>query len=119
MRFWQRVIIDAILFIALTGFFQQSGAFRVSSIWVALAASLVLAILNASIKPILQIISLPITILTLGLFSIIINALMLSLTSLLVGSTVFYFASFGTTMLVAIVLSICNAIISNYFNRRV
>ncbi|GEP19075.1 phage holin family protein [Pediococcus argentinicus] len=119
MRFWQRVLIDAILFIAMAGFFSRSGSFYVASIWVALGASLVLAILNASIKPFLQLISLPITILTLGLFSIVINALMLSFTSVLVGTEQFHFASFGMTMLVSIILSICNTIISNHFNREV
>lgn len=45
MRFWQRVLVNGILFVALTGFFQNSGNFYVSNIWIALAASLVLAIL--------------------------------------------------------------------------
>lgn len=85
MRFWQRVLVNGILFVALTGFFQNSGNFYVSNIWIALAASLVLAILNASVRPVLQIISLPITLLTLGFFSIVINALMLTFTSALVG----------------------------------
>ncbi|WP_062903822.1 phage holin family protein [Pediococcus damnosus] len=117
MRFWQRVLVDAILFIALAGFYRNSGSFVVSNVWVALGASLVLAFLNASIKPFLQLISLPITILTLGLFSIVINALILQLTSVLVGPTNFYFSSFGMTMWIAILMSILNAIISNYFIR--
>lgn len=119
MRFWQRVLVDAILFIAMAGFFQTSGKFFVANVWVSLGASLVLAILNASIKPFLQLISLPITILSLGLFSIVINALMLTMTSVLVGSDQFYFSSFGITMLISIILSICNTIISNHFNREV
>ncbi|KRN94420.1 phage holin family protein [Pediococcus stilesii] len=118
MRFWQRVLINGILFIALTGFFQNSGSFYVSNMWIALVASLILAILNASIRPILQIISLPITLLTLGLFSIVINALMLEMTSAFVGSNNFHFSSFGMTMLISIILSICNAIISNHLTNR-
>lgn len=118
MRFWQRVLVNCILFVALTGFFQSNGNFYVSSIWIALVASLILAILNASIRPILQIISLPITLLTLGLFSIVINALMLELTSVFVGALNFYFSSFGMTMLISVILSICNTIISNHFTNR-
>ncbi|AVL00396.1 phage holin family protein [Pediococcus inopinatus] len=118
MKFWQRVLVDAILFIALAGFYRNSGSFVVSNVWVALGASLVLAFLNASIKPFLQLISLPITILTLGLFSIVINALILQLTSVLVGSASFYFSSFGMTMWIALLMSILNAIISNYFFNR-
>lgn len=118
MRFWQRVLVNGILFVALTGFFQNSGNFYVSNIWIALAASLVLAILNASVRPVLQIISLPITLLTLGFFSIVINALMLTFTSALVGPANFYFSSFRMTMLISVILSICNMIISNHFSNR-
>jgi putative membrane protein len=56
--------------------------------------------------------------LTLGLFSIVINALMLELTSVFVGASNFYFSSFGMTMLISVILSICNTIISNHFTNR-
>lgn len=118
MKFWQRVVGDAIIFIALAGFYRNSGSFVVTSVWVAIGASLVLAVLNASVKPFLQLISLPITILTLGLFSIVINAVILQLTSFLVGPASFYFSSFGMTMWIALLMSILNAIISNYFINR-
>ncbi|QBO35894.1 phage holin family protein [Periweissella cryptocerci] len=117
MKFYQRVLVNAIVFIALAGFMQSSHLFFVSSFWVAIVASLILAILNAVIKPFLIIISLPITILTLGLFSIVINAAMLELTSAVVGSQSFYFKSFGVTMVVAIIISIVNAVISKYVNK--
>ncbi|PWF99429.1 phage holin family protein [Levilactobacillus bambusae] len=112
MGFWSRIFVNWIIFLALAGFFRNS--FFISSVWVALLAAFVLAILNALIKPVLQILSLPITILTLGLFSIVINAAMLELTSAIVGPG-FEFSSFGITMVIAIIMSICNAIISNHF----
>ncbi|KRL56529.1 MAG: phage holin family protein [Furfurilactobacillus sp.] len=115
MKFWQRIIVDALLFMAIAGFFRNS--FAVSSVWYALVASLVLAILNAAIKPILVVLSLPITFLTLGLFSIVINALMLELTSFFVGAQNFHIANFGMAMLAAIIMSICNAVISGYFSK--
>lgn len=49
------------------------------------AVALVFGILNAVIKPILMVLSLPLLVLTLGLFTFIVNALMLSLTSWLSG----------------------------------
>ena len=53
--------------------------------WVALAvASLVLGIVNAVIRPVLVIITLPITILTLGLFYFVVNGLVFGLTAYLV-----------------------------------
>lgn len=117
MKFYQRVLVNALVFIALAGFMQSSHLFYVSSFWVAIIASFILAILNAIIKPILIIISLPITILTLGLFSIVINAAMLELTSVVVGPQSFYFQSFGVTMVVAVIISLVNAVVSKYFNK--
>ncbi|KIS02944.1 phage holin family protein [Paucilactobacillus wasatchensis] len=118
MGFWTRIIVNTLLFIAIAGFFSQSGGFYVASIWMAFAASVVLAILNALVKPILFLFSLPITVLTLGLFSIVLNAIMLQLTSYFVGSENFHFASFGMSMLVAVIVSACNAIISSHFVSR-
>jgi len=122
MRFWTRILLNAAIFLAIAGFFQSSlagsyqQAFYVSGVGIALLASFVLAILNAVVKPILFVLSLPITILTLGLFSIVLNAAMLELTSWFVGTN-FAFSSFGVTMLVAIVMSLFNTIISDHFAR--
>ncbi len=48
----------------------------VSSFWTALVAALVLGLVNAIIRPILVILTLPATILTLGLFIFVINGLL-------------------------------------------
>lgn len=122
MGFWTRILVNAVIFLALAGFFQSSmagglqNAFYVSGIGIALLASFVLALLNAVVKPILFVLSLPITVLTLGLFSVVINAIMLELTSWFVGSN-FAFSSFWITMMVAVIMSIFNAIISDHFAR--
>ncbi|MBI2844992.1 MAG: phage holin family protein [Chloroflexi bacterium] len=50
-----------------------------------IAAALVLGLVNALIKPILQLLTLPVIILTLGLFTFVINAVMLLLTSWIAG----------------------------------
>lgn len=114
MKFWVRILINTVLFMALAGFLRSS--FYVASPWVALLASVVLSLLNALVKPFLVVLSLPITVVTLGLFSIVINGVMLQLTSMLVGND-FHFSSFGTALLVAILMSLCNAVISNYVGR--
>lgn len=109
------VLINTILFIALAGLLRNSGTFYVASVGVAIVASLVLGILNTLVKPVLMLLSLPINVLTLGLFSIVINGLMLQLTSVVVGEDVFNFSSFGMAMVVAIIMSICNVIIARHF----
>ncbi|UQS85077.1 phage holin family protein [Apilactobacillus apisilvae] len=110
MGFWSRLLVNTLLFMAIAGFFQ--GSFYVASVTTAIIAAFVLAILNTLIKPVLFILSLPINILTLGLFSIILNAFMLEMTSYIVGAS-FHFNSFGMAILVSIIMSICNIVISD------
>lgn len=72
----------------------------------ALIGAVVLGALNLFIRPILLILTLPITIVTLGLFSLVINALLVMLASYLVPG--FMVGGFWTALLFALVLSIVN-----------
>ncbi|NQV89810.1 phage holin family protein [Candidatus Uhrbacteria bacterium] len=58
--------------------------FGVDTFYSALIAALVLGLVNALIRPLLFILTLPVTIITLGLFSFVINALMIWLVSTIV-----------------------------------
>ena len=72
--------------------------------WSLLWAALVLGIINALVRPVIIILTLPLTILTLGLFLLVINAAMLSLVAwMLDGVTV---AGFWSAFFGAIVISI-------------
>jgi putative membrane protein len=82
MNFIVRIIVTAAVAFGLS-YILRSGI-QIDSFWTALLLALVLAILNAIIKPILIILTFPITIITLGLFLFVINALMILLTSHLV-----------------------------------
>jgi putative membrane protein len=75
-------------------------------------ASLVLGILNAVLRPIVLFLTLPINFLTLGLFTFVINALMLWITSQVVSG--FYVSGFLAAFIGAILLSIVSTIL-NYF----
>ncbi len=73
--------------------------------WVSLAiAAAVLGLLNAVVRPVLKLLTLPITVVTLGLFLIVINAIMLELTDLLVPG--FGIDGFGWAIVGALVLSL-------------
>lgn len=109
MGFWQKIGVNTVVFLALAFFLP---GFTVASGWTALGASLVLALVNIFVKPILHILSFPITLMTFGLFSFIINALMLSLTAAIVGPG-FYFHSFGTTLVVSLILSLVQSTLEN------
>lgn len=76
--------------------------------------ALALAFVNAVVKPVMTVLSIPITILTLGIFYLVINALMLELASWL-SRNIFHAGisidSFGAAFLGAIVISIVSAIL--------
>lgn len=58
--------------------------FEIASMWTALWAALIFGIVNALIRPILLAISLPLSILSLGLFTLVIDAAVMALTAWLV-----------------------------------
>jgi putative membrane protein len=80
--------------------------------WQALLVSaIVVSIVNSFIRPVIQILALPISILTLGIFALVINAAMLSLAAWLVPG--FHIDSFWTAFWGAIVLSIVSTFLSS------
>jgi putative membrane protein len=72
----------------------------------AFIAAVVLSALNLFIRPILVVLTLPITILTLGFFSLVINALLVMLAAAIVPG--FAVAGFWTALFFALVLSVIN-----------
>ncbi len=74
MNFIIRLIITGAVAFGLTSFLP---GIHIDSFWTAIILALVLAILNSIVKPILVILTLPITILTFGLFLFVINALII------------------------------------------
>ena len=73
---------------------------------IAFAVAVVLAIINNTIKPIISALAFPITVLTLGLFSLVINGAMIVLASLIVPG--FSIPSFGMAIVFALVMSLVN-----------
>lgn len=113
MSYLQRVIVNTIAFVSLSVMFPSM--IYVNSFGIAIVASVVLSLLNVVLKPILQVLSLPITLITLGFFSFVINAAMLKLTSMVIGEQSFAFSSFSATLFISILLSIVNSIVANHF----
>ena len=70
-----------------------------------------LAILNSFLKPLLKILSLPVTILTLGLFSLVVNGFILYLAFDFVQGA--YIASMTAAILAAIVLAVVNGFVES------
>jgi Predicted membrane protein len=78
--------------------------FRYHSIVSLAIAALILGLLNAVVRPILKFLTMPLTIVTLGLFLIVLNAIMLELTALL--SPGFQIDNFVAAIIGAIVLAV-------------
>jgi putative membrane protein len=87
-----------------------------SSSWGAIIIfAAVLALINMSIRPLLQILSLPISILTLGIFYLIVNTFMLYVASWIANGifqTGFIIDSFGSAFVASVVISIITFIIN-------
>src|SRR5579884_1211422 len=79
---------------------------HINNFLTALIAAVVLGIINVLIKPVLLLLTLPITILTLGLFALVINGLLILLASAIVPG--FHVDGFLWAVLFSIVLSIVN-----------
>jgi len=86
---------------------------RVDSVWIALLAAFILGVANTILRPILVFLTLPITIVTLGLFLFVINGLMLWLVSIVVRG--FHVSGFWGAVLGAILISIVSWILSRLF----
>lgn len=87
----------------------------ISGFWAAFCLALLLGILNVLLKPILILITLPVNILTLGLFTFVINAFIILIASSVIKG--FYVEGFWAAMLFSIVLSVIsyvlNALVGN------
>lgn len=78
----------------------------------ALVVALVLGIINALLKPVLLILTLPINILTLGLFTFILNAFLIILVSNIVPG--FIVDGFLAALIFGIALSVVNTVLHNF-----
>lgn len=78
----------------------------------AVLTALVLAIVNAVIRPVVSILSLPVTILTLGLFTLVINALMLYIAAAVIGPG-FVIAGFWQAIVAALLISVVSTWLSS------
>ncbi|MDO4905740.1 MAG: phage holin family protein [Lautropia sp.] len=85
-------------------------AVELKSFGTALLVALIIALLNTFIRPVLFILTLPINVLTLGLFTLILNGLMFWVTSRLVDG--FTITGFWWAVLAALIYSIVSSLIS-------
>lgn len=112
MRWIISIISNSIVLIVIAGIFRVlvPSSFYIENVTTAIAASIVLALLNVFIKPLLIVVTLPITLVTFGLFLIVINAITLKIADSLLGAA-FDIKGFGTAVAVAVCISVLNMLI--------
>lgn len=112
----RRLILWAATALTLFGLAHVHMGISVPTIGTAIAASLVLGLVNLIIRPIVRLLALPITLLTLGLFGWVINALMIWLVSAIVPG--FHVSGFLPAVEASIILAIVSGVVNWLIRRR-
>lgn len=102
-----RLLLTTILVVVIANFLP---GITVDSIKTALIVAVVLALLNTFLKPILVFFTLPVTVLTLGLFLLVINAVMIVICDYLIDG--FEVKTFMNALFFSIILSVCQWILN-------
>lgn len=106
MKLIIRLLMTAIVVFLLANFLP---GMAVESYWTAIIVAVVLGLLNLIVRPILVIFTLPVTILTFGLFLLVINALMILLCDAIIGG--FDVDGFWYALLFSLCLSLVQSIL--------
>ena len=112
MKLLLRLIITAAVAYGLS---KVLSGIEVTDFWTAFIFAVVLALLNVFVKPILVILTLPVTIITLGLFLFVINTLVVLLASRIVEG--FYVKNFWWGLLFALLLSIIVTFVNSQIDK--
>lgn len=107
MKLILRILITAILVLFISNYMN---GVTVANFTTSVIVAIVLGLLNIFIKPILVMLTLPVTIFTLGLFLLVINAVVILLCSEIVGG--FKVDNFLTALIFSIVLSLLQSIMN-------
>ncbi len=83
---------------------------QVDGLWAAIVAALLLGLVNVTLRPILLLLTLPLTVVTLGLFALVVNGAMLALVASVV--TGVHVAGFGSAVLGAILISLVGSLLT-------
>ncbi len=103
MGFLIRLLVNALALYLLTLVYSGVRFTPGADVVGVILAALVLGIVNALIRPVLLLLSLPVNVLTLGLFTLVVNAVVLWIVA---GVTVLDVAGFGAAFIGAIVLAV-------------
>lgn len=111
MKYAARMLVSALALFGIA-YVSQGALLGRMEFWpTAVVAALVLSVVNAIVKPVAKVLTLPVTILTLGLFSLVVNAAMFYIVDWLVPG--FETVGFVSTVVAALIMAIVNAVASD------
>jgi putative membrane protein len=113
MTFILRILVTAVVVVFLAKFLP---GVAVAGYLTAIIVALVLALLNLIVKPILILLTLPVTIVTFGLFLIVINAIIILLADAFVEG--FDVNGFWIAVLFSLLLSIIQSLLFSFAERK-
>jgi len=105
-----RLVLSAVA-VGITAYFMDS--VTIEPWWVTVIVAVVLGVINAVVRPIVKLLSLPINILTLGLFSFVINGLMVLLCAWFIDG--FKVDGLGAAILFSIIMAVVNWVLNLMF----
>ena len=82
---------------------------QIDTFWTALVVAVVMAVLNVTLKPLLILVTIPLTILTFGLFLLVVNVLVLYAADALIDG--FHIAGFWWALAFSLLVSLLNSIL--------
>lgn len=106
-----RLILSA-LAVGITAYFMDS--VTIEPWWVTVIVAVVLGLINSVVRPVVKLLSLPLTLLTLGLFALVINGLMVMLCAYFVEG--FKVDGLGAAILFSIILAVVNWVLNMMFS---
>lgn len=112
MNFILKIVLTAVAVLVIAHFLPGVSVINFTN---AVIVAIVLALLRVTIKPLLIILTLPVTIVTLGLFLLVINALIILLADNLIDG--FHVTGFWVALLFSLILSIFESILYSFLDK--
>lgn len=112
MNFILKIVLSAVAVLVIANFLPGVSVVNFTN---AVIVAVVLALLKVTIKPLLIILTLPVTIVTLGLFLLVINALIILLADNLIDG--FHVTGFWVALLFSLILSLFESILYSFLDK--
>ena len=111
MKFILQLIISTLAVLITAYFLSPHVAIRDNNFFIALLVAVVLAFLNAVVKPVMIVLTIPVTIVSFGLFLLVINAFIILLASHIVNG--FHVDGFWWALLFSLILSLVTSLLES------